>query len=117
MRKALFILIGLLVVATGLYLLLFEWVVPKAASLTVPGRWNMIPLRQTKDIVHNYLGEPFRQDANDGSEEWSGGSKGKMYFLRVYYVSDTLAAGYSIHYQYKNFLVSKNYLVDSFSIR
>jgi hypothetical protein len=108
-KKSVLVLFAIMLLVAGLY--------PKTASLTVPGRWSMLPLRQTKDIVHNYLGEPITQNNATGYDEWAGGSKGKMYFLKIYYVSDTIAAGYSIHYRYKNFLVSKDYLIDSFSIR
>ena len=117
MRKVfIYLLAAFLVFIVG-YLLIFEFVVPKIATLAIPWKWNRIPLRQTKDIAHNYLGEPVLQNKAAGFNEWARGSKGKMYFLRIYYVSDTLAVGYSIHYQYRSFLVSKNYLVDSFSIR
>ena len=116
-KKSTLVMVAVMFVVAGMYFFIFEWVVPKTASLTVPGKWNMLPLRQTKEIVHNYLGEPITQKNAAGYDEWAGGSKGKMYFLKIYYVSDTIAAGYSIHYQYKNFLISKDYLVDSFSIR
>ena len=116
-KKFILVLITVMLLMAGMYFFIFEWVVPKTAQLTVPGRWSMLPLRQTKDIVHNYLGEPITQNNATGYDEWAGGSKGKMYFLKIYYVSDTIAAGYSIHYRYKNFLVSKDYLIDSFSIR
>jgi hypothetical protein len=63
------------------------------------------------------FGEPVAGIKADGSEEWTGGSKGKMYYLRIYYVSDTIASGYSIHYQYKAWFGSRDYLIDSLSIR
>ena len=106
-------LIVLLLVLTGLKFLVFDFVVPKTAAVTLPRKWRMIPLRQTKEIVHNYLGEPIAA----APEAWADGSKGKMYFLKIYYISDTIASAYSIHYQYKNWFGSRDYLIDSFSIR
>ncbi len=117
MKKSMPIIIMILLAIAGLYAFVFEWAVPKTASLAVPGKWNMLPLRQPKDIVHDYLGEPVLQNTGLGFEEWAAGSKGRKYFLKIYYVSDTIAAGYSIHYQFKNLLISKDYLIDSFSIR
>jgi hypothetical protein len=97
--------------------LIFDVIVPKTAAFTTPQKWKMIPLRQTKEIVHGYYGEPVAGIKADGSEEWTGGSKGKMYYLRIYYISDTIASGYSIHYQYKAWFGSRDYLIDSLSIR
>jgi len=112
-------IIALLLILWGVYAFLFGWVVPKTASITIPRKWQMIPLRQTKDIVHDYLGEPLpgKTSPDSAGEVWANGSKGKMYYLRIYYISDTIAVGYTIHYQYKNWLMSRSYLIDSVSIR
>lgn len=116
-KKGTWILFIILLIMAGMKFLIFDWVVPKTASFTIPQKWRMIPLRQIKAIVHNYLGDPLPQSSTNGNEEWANGSKGKMYFLKIYYVSDTIAAGYSIHYKYENWFSSRNYLIDSFSIR
>ena len=116
-RKWSVIILTLLIVLWGIYALLFSWVVPKAAAFTMPRKWSNIPLAQSKTIVHGYLGDPsVAQGLDSTSEEWANGSKGKMYWLRISY-SDTVAIAYSIRYQYNNWLVSKNYLLDSISIR
>ena len=111
--------ISLLVILWGIYAFLFGWVVPKTASLSVPRKWNMIPLGQSKNIVHGYLGEPavVNELKYPRYEQWVNGSKRKLYLLRIYYASDTLAEAYTIHYQYKNYQESRNYLIDSFSIQ
>lgn len=99
----------------GIYLLLFNLVVPKTAYLTLPTKWWRIPLGQPRSIVHDYLGEPIaRQNQADSTlEEWVSGSKGKKYRLRLYYYTDTAVVNYSIHYHYKNWLVERDYLIDS----
>jgi hypothetical protein len=109
----------LILLLAGLYFFILGWVVPKAATLTVPGRWNMIPLRQPRTIVRDYLGEPSVPNYSTDSllDEWAGGSKGKMYFLKIRYAADSTAVEYSIHYKYKSWMASKDYLIDSFSIR
>lgn len=118
-RKWSFILISACIVLWGIYVFLYGWVVPKTAVLTIPRKWKMIPLGQSKIVVHGYLGEPAvtNDPADRRYEQWGNGSKQKLYLLRVYYVSDTIAAAYSIHYQLSNKLVSRDYLVDSISIR
>jgi hypothetical protein len=117
MKKWFLIILVVLLILAGMYAFIFEWAVPKTASLGVPGKWNMLPLRQSKIIVHDYLGEPATQNISAGYDAWAAGSKSRKYVLKVYYVSDTIAAGYSIHYQFKNLIASKDYLIDSFSIR
>ncbi|MES2003347.1 MAG: hypothetical protein V4450_02410 [Bacteroidota bacterium] len=112
--KGSYILIVLLLLITALYFLVFDLIVPKMAAFTTPQKWRMIPLRQTKAVVYDYLGEPVI--IRNGIDEWAGGTKGKMYYLRMYYVSDTIASGYAIHYQYSNSLISRDYLIDSTSI-
>ncbi|MES2329855.1 MAG: hypothetical protein V4539_09650 [Bacteroidota bacterium] len=111
------VLIVILVIMVGLKFLIFDFVVPKTAAFTIPQKWKMIPLRQTREIVHGYLGDPLPEANVNGADKWASGSKDKMYYLRIYYVSDTIALGYSVHYQYKNWFSSRDYLIDSFSIR
>lgn len=115
-RNGLLLIVSILVIFWGMYAFLFDWVVPKTALFTVPRKWNMIPLQQSKNIVHDYFGQP-AVAADPTLDQWATGSKGKMYFLRIYYVSDTVAVGYSIHYQFSNNFASRDYLLDSFSIR
>ena len=111
------ILVIIFSVFAGLYFFAFGYIVPKAASFTTPHKWRMIPLRESKEIVRNYFGEPLPESNAKAGDVWSSGSKGKMYFLHVYYISDTIALGYSIHYQYKTWFGSRDYLIDSLSIR
>ena len=117
-RATIFVIVAL-IVFIGFKYLIFDIVIPKTATLTVPAKWRMLPLRQPKSIVHDYLGEPIpASDLKDSTyEEWVAGSKGKRYFLRIDYASDTIAVGYSIRYNYSNWLVDRSYLIDSFSIK
>jgi hypothetical protein len=110
-------ILALLLVLWGVHAFLFGWVVPKTASLTVPRRWNNLPLRQPRTLVRDYLGEPSVPTKDSMIDQWADGSRGKMYFLRIYYAMDSVAVTFSIHYQYKNKIASRDYLIDSFSIR
>ena len=118
-RYVALILTAVMMVVLGIYALLFDWVVPKTANFSLPRKWQMIPLGQKKAIVRDYFGEPsdLRQENDSQTDCWFNGSKGKMYQLHIYYNSDTLAESYSIQYDYKNSLVSKHYLIDSFSLK
>lgn len=115
-RNWLLLLISILLFFGGVSTFLFGWVVPTTASFSVPRKWNRIPLRQSKNIVHGYFGQPSFV-GEPTFDQWANGSKGKMYFLRIYYASDTVAVRYSIHYQFSNNFASRDYLLDSFSIR
>ncbi len=112
-----YVLVAILIFALGMYLFIFEWVVPKTAAITIPQKWRIIPLRQTKDIVHDYLGESLPQFKTAETEVWANGSKGKMYFLHIHYMADTVATSYAIRYQFSSWFGARNYLVDSGSIR
>ena len=118
MGKIFIYLLAAFLVFIGGYLLIFELVVPKIATLTIPRKWNRIPLGQPKNTVHAFLSEP-NSSLNlidPFVDYWAGGSKDKMYFLQIKYNLDTIATGYSIHYQLTNGFVSKNYLIDSASV-
>ena len=118
-NRATIIVIVALIVFIGFKYLIFNIVIPKTATLTVPAKWRMLPLRQPKAIVHAYLGDPIpAKNPNDSSyEEWVGGTMGKMYSLRIDYRSDTVVTGFSIRYHYQNRLADRNYLIDTFSIK
>lgn len=118
-RNIIIALVIFLLVMAGLKYLVYDIVIPKTAALTIPQKWRMLPLRQSRTIVHGFLGEPIPQKkATDSTyEEWGSGSKGKRYLLRIGFASDTVAVSYAIHYHYTNWLVDKDYLIDSASVR
>jgi hypothetical protein len=115
--KRTLVLLIILFSLVGIRWVVFDLIVPKTAAFTLPHKWRMIPLRQTRNVVQGYFGEPLPKDSSVTADEWSNGSKGKMYFLKIYYVSDTIAASYSIHYRFTHWAASRNYLVDTGSIR
>lgn len=112
-------LIGLLLLALtgwGVYAFIFQWIVSKSAALTLPRKWKTIPLREPLSTAHAYFGQPSHRSR--GMEEWTNGLGNKKYYLRLYYSGvDTVISSYSIYYSYKNWLLSKDYLMDSVSIR
>jgi hypothetical protein len=114
-RKWLLILLCIAIIGWLFYALCFQWLVPKTAAFAVPGKWNRVPLRESKTIAHGYLGLP--ADSTKEMDTWYSGSANKQYGLRIYYIEDTVIASYSIHYRYRSWLVTKDYLIDSASIR
>ncbi|NCI46251.1 hypothetical protein [Sediminibacterium soli] len=115
MYKRLFAFFLLLLLVAGGYAFVFGWIIPKTAAFTQPGKWRLVPLRQPRETVHGYFGEPLQADGR--REEWTGGTSRRQYRLSIYYAADTTAAAYSIHYFYKSWLVNRDYLVDSGAIR
>ena len=79
----------------------------------------MLPMRQNRNIVRDYLGVPVGNDSSGKlkTDEWEQGGKGKNYLLRIDYALDSTAISYSIHYRYSNRLMGRDYLIDSFSIK
>lgn len=119
MRKALLWLIPILLLSITMYFFVFNWLVPKTAAFTTPMKWRMLPMRQHRNIVRDYLGEPVGNDTTGKltTDEWDQGGKGKNYLLRIDYALDSTAISYSIHYRYSNRLMGRDYLIDSFSIK
>lgn len=118
MRKTSLVICILLTIGILLYLFIFSWLVPKTAMLGLPHKWHLVPVRQSKEIARSYLGQSISNDSTptSGKEIWSQGEKGRMYLLRLDY-SDSVVTGYSVRYVFKNAVVSKDYLLDTFSVK
>ena len=116
MKRALTILIAFILIAL-IYLLIIDWFVPRTAIVGMPVKWRTLPLRESKELVHNYLGEPFTKDTTLHTESWQSGPPDKTYRLSILYFADTVMAGYSVYYHFTKFGISRDYLVDSATIR
>lgn len=116
MKRVLTLLIALVLIAM-VYLLIIDWFVPRTAVIGMPFKWKRLPLRESKAVVHNYLGEPFVKDSILHTESWKTGAGSKTYRLDVLYYADTIMAAYSIHYHFEKFGLRRDYLVDSATIR
>jgi hypothetical protein len=114
-KKGTGILILLMLLMVGFKLLIFDLVIPKTANLTTPPKWRMMPLRQNREILLDYFGNP--EKSQERVDEWLAGRKGKIHQLRVYYSADSIAVAYAIRYRYRNFLFAKEYVLDSNDIR
>ncbi len=115
LRRFFLYLIPVLLIAWAFYALIFNWLVPKTATYTIPSKWNRVPMLQTRTTVHGYLGNPVMADST--KEVWKGGIKGREYALIIYYAPDSTTEAFSISYHYQSRLVSRTYVLDSFSTR
>lgn len=114
-RKGTGVLVLIMLVILGFKLLIVDLVIPKTANLTTPPRWRMMPLRQNREVVLEYFGNPEKSQSRQ--DQWTGGRKGKLHQLRIYYSADSIAVAYAIRYRYSNFLFAKEYVLDSNDIR
>jgi hypothetical protein len=114
-KKGTGILILIMLLMVGFKFLIVDLVIPKTANLTTPPKWRMMPLRQHREVVLDYFGKPVKCEQR--IDEWTGGRKGKLHQLRVYYSVDSIAVAYAIRYRYSNFLFAKEYVLDSSGIR
>lgn len=114
-KKWLLVFVGIAIICWLFYAMAFQWLVPKTAAFTVPGRWHLMPFRESKTIAHGYFGRP--ADSAKGMDTWRAGPVNKQYSLRVYYMNDSLISAYSIHYRYNSWLGEMDYVIDSASIR
>jgi hypothetical protein len=104
----------LVLVLIGGLALLLDWSVTRLAMAGAPGRWRHIPLQQDSVTAINYFGTP----AEKGRDflGWQSGSKSQSYTMRLYYGRNNRATAYSMHYTYRNRLITRSYLLDSLSL-
>jgi hypothetical protein len=116
-KKYAWMLLVIGITLVGFYLLIFNFMIPKTAPLAMPYKWRMIPLRQSKEIVHGYFGAPDSSRGSANKDVWVGGTKDKTYILNIYYIYDSVPSAYSIYYKYHSWFSSREYLIDSNSIK
>ena len=117
MQKASLFLIPFIIVLIAFYFFVFSWAIPKSALLSLPVKWRLLPVKQSNQVAHAYLGNYYERESitNNISETWLQCTKGRMYVLKLWYGVDTIVTGYSIHYRFKNAIANRDYLLDTFS--
>lgn len=110
MRKLFKRLGYLILVGIGIYLLLVFFIIPFAAKLDKPVKWNKIPFSQARTIVHEYLGSP---DSSGVKDVWYRKSTYGMYKLEVYYNAMSNASKYRMFFSYKYDLFYEYQLLES----
>ena len=97
------------------YVFVFNYVVPNAAKLSIPYTWRNIPLTQDSSTVHAYLGDPTKQQVQNGlTESWEKGIKDQKYQLNIQYSTNSkLAVSYQIEYHFNKWLIQKDYVLET----
>jgi hypothetical protein len=114
-RKTMTIIITAVFIAVMGYALLLNWAVPKMAAFSIPAKWKMLPIKQTKPLFREFLGHPAFTET--GRDEWRSGSASKTYRLSIHYFADSVASSYAVYYRYEKGWIKKEFLLDSFSVR
>ncbi len=100
----------LLCAFAAVFILTVYFLIPKAASLTLPYRWNSIPLEQTRGVVLQYLGRP--EDTSIAyTDQWIARRDNGEYVLKINYSKDSVAANYKLYFDYKLYFFHKEYLL------
>lgn len=108
-RYALSLVIALLVLlAFAIFV-----IVPEAVSITLPYRWDNIPVGQKRFVLHQYLGEPAKSTsslAEKNNEEWIAKRENGEYVLTVFYnPKDSVATNYKLVFDYHLWFFHKQY--------
>jgi hypothetical protein len=84
--------------------------IPKAANLTLPYRWNRIPLGEKRDITHQFFGKP--ADTAPQSDTWKAERDNGYYLLHIDFDKDSVAQQYHLYFHYKLGFFNKEYLLN-----
>lgn len=101
------------VICTGIYFLVYQYIIPKTATATIPNRWTNIPFEIQRSELHEYLGKPFLIDSNmqNGGDTWKAYRNNNYYHLQVIYSADSLIKQYHIDFYYNGRIIKKKYLL------
>ena len=97
----LYILLGALVLVSAFTFLV---VIPKVAVITLPYKWNHIPLGQKRMVAWQYFGKPSDADTSfdmSKSDEWLAKRSNGEYLLTINYDKDTIVHNYKLVFHYK----------------
>ncbi len=87
------------------------FIIPKAAAITLPFRWNSIPLDQKRDFVHQYFGQPADSLSEAFTDKWLAQRNNGQYVLKIHYTKDSISDGYKLFFNYKLSFFTKEYLL------
>jgi len=101
-------IIILFIILIGLVATVLFFVIPKAAAISLPYKWNHIPIDQKRVFVHQYLGKPEKDNMSNGDEYTAGRTNG-TYVLTIFYNKDSVATNYNLVFNYKLGFFHKQY--------
>lgn len=111
-------LIAITIAAIVMACLAWFVLIPKTAALTLPYRWNHIPVGYQRFMLHQYFGHTINGDSAyqaSRTDEWIAYRTNGDYRLVVQYTKDSLSSSYEIWYRYKLGFLHKSYLLQSSS--
>jgi hypothetical protein len=86
------------------------FIIPKAAGLSLPFRWNSIPLQQKRELVLQYFGKP--ADSSEAYiDQWVAQRDNGAYILKIHYDKDSLSDSYKLYYDYRLYFIHNQYLL------
>ena len=101
-------IIILFAILVGLLIAVIFFIIPKAAAISLPYKWNRIPVDQKRFVVHQYLGKPEKENISAG-DKWFSSRENGAYVLTVFYDKDSLATNYKLVFNYKLGFFRKQY--------
>ena len=101
----------LLCISLFVFISAVYFIIPKAAAITLPFRWNSIPLQQKRALVLQYFGRPADSSVTF-TDKWVAQRNNGAYILKIHYNADSLADGYKLYFDYKLYFFEKEYLLE-----
>lgn len=110
MKKAIRGWLILLFIALVVFITALYFIIPKAAALTLPFRWNSVPLEQKRALVLQYFGRP-ADSSVAFMDKWVAQRDNGDYILTVHYTKDSVAEGYKLYFNYRLYFFHTQYLL------
>lgn len=89
------------------------FIVPKVVAITLPYRWDNLPIGQKQFVLHQYLGAPLKTaslSTGSTTEEWVAKRDNGEYVLTVFYnPKDSIATNYALVFNYHLGFFHKQY--------
>lgn len=110
MRKHLWKWFALMGIFAALFCLLAYVIIPKTAAITLPYKWNNVPLGQPMLITRQYLGQP-ADTTTQQADSWIARRENGEYLLQMHYNSDSVSTSYKLYFNYHWGFFKKQYLL------
>ena len=112
MKNKMTYLYVLLIALVAILAFTFFVVVPKVAMITLPYKWNHVPLGQKRDLAWQYFGKPVNADTLFTifkKDEWLAKRSNGEYELTLSYGKDTTVQQYTLQFHYNLGLIHATY--------
>jgi hypothetical protein len=109
MRKLTWPLIVVCFLLAALYSFIYFFVIPNAATFSVPYKWNSMVAGKQMDEYYQYAGKPLTEKISNGTiySHWEQQKLNYLYQLDITFNADSTAVNYMVHYTFSNTLFSR----------